>query len=289
MWSNPNWPGNRPRERQAPNRRRTLCDTCLAQAVAVGLFAGVSGTATASPAPVTMNGVPEQVIPAVPEVGLGSFTMPTGTTSIGSDSTGIDANGASNGVDLSGSSYDTLMSQSWGALAASNAQTIGVNPVAVAATCVVESGCQNITGSGSITGAFQMMNSTYTASMATALADHPELASSITSGLAGQNDPATQSIAAAEYLKQAAQQLQTAGVSNPTVLDVRGSYNFGPGNGVAIAQADGSALMSSVVTGLSTRTLSANGISGTTTVQQWRDSVSAKMGSASSQSVLLEA
>ena len=289
MWSNPNWPGNRPRERQAPNRRRTLCDTCLAQAVAVGLFAGVSGTATASPAPVTMNGVPEQVIPAVPEVGLGSFAMPTGTTSIGSDSTGIDANGASNGVDLSGSSYDTLMSQSWGALAASNAQTIGVNPVAVAATCVVESGCQNITGSGSITGAFQMMNSTYTASMAKALADHPELASSITSGLAGQNDPATQSIAAAEYLKQAAQQLQTAGVSNPTVLDVRGSYNFGPGNGVAIAQADGSALMSSVVTGLSTRTLSANGISGTTTVQQWRDSVSAKMGSASSQSVLLGA
>ena len=291
MWSNPNWPGNRLRERPAPNRRRKPCDTYLAQAVALalalGLLAGVSGTATASPAPVTMNGVPEQVIPAVPEVGLGSFSMPSGTASIGSDSTVTGSDGASNAVDLSGSSYDTLMSQSWGALAASNAQTIGVNPVAVAATCVVESGCQNITGSGSITGAFQMMNSTYTAAMAAATADHPELASATTSGLAGQNDPATQSIAAAEYLKQAAQNLQAAGISNPTVLDVRGSYNFGPGNGALIAQATDDQLMSSVLSSMSASTLTANGISSTTTVGQWRSNVSSKIGTAATQSVLL--
>ena len=240
--------------------------------------------------PVTMNGVPEQVIPAVPEVGLGSFSMPTGTTSIGSDSTGSTGTGSgdtSSGVSLSGSSYDTMMGQSWGALAASNAQTLGVNPVAVAATCVVESGCQNVRGSGSITGAFQMMNSTYTAAMAAALADHPELASSTTNGLAGQNDPAMQSIAAAQYLKQAAQQLQAAGVSNPTVLDVRGSYNFGPGNGVLIAQATEDQLMSSVLSRMSASTLAANGINSTTTVGQWRSSVSGKIGTAATQSVLL--
>lgn len=293
MWSDPSWPGNWLQERPPPNRRRTLSAILLPRALGASLLVGMNAVANASPAPVTMNGVPEQVIPAVPEVGLGNFTMPTGTTSIGSDntstSTGTGSDGTSSGVDLSGSSYDTMMSQSWGALASSYAQTVGINPVALAATCVVESGCQNVTGSGSITGAFQMTNSTYTAAMAAAIADHPELASSITSGLAGQNDPATQAIAAAEYLKQAAQTLQIAGVTNPTVLDVRGSYNFGPGNGVAIAQADGSALMSSVVSGLSTSTLSANGISGTTTVQQWRDSVSAKIGSASSQSVLLGA
>ena len=291
MLSNPSWPGNRFQERPTPSRRRALCVVLIPRALAVCLLVEVSGAAGASPSPVTMNGVPEQVIPAVSEVGLGDFTMPTGTTSIGSDSssTGTGSGDTSSGVDLSGTSYDTMMAQSWGALAASNAQTLGVNPVAVAATCVVESGCQNVTGSGNITGAFQMLNSTYTASMAAALADHPELASSTTSGLAGQNDPATQAIAAAEYLKQAAVQLQTAGVTNPTVLDVRGTYNFGPRNGVAIAQADGSALMSSVISGLSTSTLAANGISTTTTVQQWRDSVSAKIGSASTQSVLLGA
>ena len=291
MLSDPSWPGNRLEERPAPSRRRALSVVLIPRALTVSLLVGVSGMAGASPSPVTMNGVPEQVIPAVPEVGLGDFTMPTGTTSIGSDSssTGTGSGDTSTGVDLSGTSYDKMMGQSWGALAASNAQTVGINPVALAATCVVESGCQNVQGSGNITGAFQMLNSTYTASMAAALADHPELASSTTSGLAGQNDPATQAIAAAQYLKQAAQTLQTAGVSNPTVLDVRGSYNFGPGNGVAIAQANGSDLMSSVLTGLSDRTLTANGISGTTTVQQWRDGVSAKIGSASSQSVLLGA
>ena len=289
MCSDPCWQGKRPRERPAPSERRALFAIWLPQAFAVGLLAGVSGIAGASPAPVTMNGVPEQVIPAVPEVGLGSFSMPTGTTSIGSDSTsaGTGSGDTSSGVDLSGTSYDTMMSQSWGALAASNAETLGVNPVAVAATCVVESGCQNVSGSGNITGAFQMLNSTYSSAMSAALADHPELASSATSGLAGQRDPATQSIAAAEYLKQAAQQLQAAGVSSPTVLDVRGSYNFGPTNGNAIAQSDGSTLMVNVIQNLSSSTLAANGITPTTTVQQWRDSVSAKIGSASSQFVLL--
>ena len=291
MLFDPSWPGNRLQERPAQSRRRALSVVLIPRTLAVSLLVGVSGMAGASPSPVTMNGVPEQVIPAVPEVGLGDFTMPTGTTSIGSDSssTGTGSGDTSTGVDLSGTSYDTMMAQSWGALAASNAQTVGINPVALAATCVVESGCQNVQGSGSITGAFQMMNTTYTAAMAAALADHPELASSATSGLAGQNDPATQSIAAAEYLKQAAQSLQAAGVSNPTVLDVRGSYNFGPTNGNALAQAQGSALMSSVLQNLSSRTLAANGISSTTTVQQWRDSVSAKVGSAANQSVLLGA
>ena len=292
MLSDPSWLGNRLQERPAPSRRRALSVVLIPRALAVSLLVGVSGMAWASPSPVTMNGVPEQVIPAVPEVGLGDFTMPTGTTSIGSDSssTGTGSGNTSTGVDLSGTSYDKMMAQSWGALAASNAQTVGINPVALAATCVVESGCQNVQGSGNITGAFQMLNSTYTASMAAALAAHPELASSTTSGLAGQNDPATQSIAAAQYLKQAAQNLQSNGVSNPTVLDARGYYNFGPLYGSTLAKADGSLLMTETLDGMSSNTLRANGISSTTTVQQWRDSVTSKIGaSTASQSVLLGA
>ncbi len=42
-----------------------------------------------------------------------------------------------------------------------------------------------------------MSNATYTAALNQALAQDPSLASNIVPGLAGQNDPATQSIAAA--------------------------------------------------------------------------------------------
>nr|WP_145144358.1 hypothetical protein [Roseomonas gilardii] len=237
--------------------------------------------------------MPEQVHPQVSEVGLGSFSMPTGTTSIMPGSgTGATGSGSGTGTDaasLSGAAYDTMMSQSWGAQASSYATALGVNSTAVAATCVVESGCTNNESSGDIRGIFQMTSAAYTSNLAAALASDPNLAANVTSGLAGQNDPATQSIAAAQYLKSAAQDLQNAGIANPTVLDVRGSYNFGPTNGTAIAQANGDALMSSVIRGLSSSTLAANGITSTTTVQQWKDSVSAKIGSAAGQPVLLGA
>ena len=297
MWSDPHGPACRPRKRPALGRRRTLPASWLPHVLAAGVLALSTGLAGASPSPVTMDGVPEQVHPQVSDVGLGSFTMPTGTTSImpgagtgsGAGETGSGTGSGADAASLSGAAYETMMEQSWGALASTNAQTVGINPTALAATCVLESGCSNSDASGDIRGAFQMMGSAYTSSLNAALQAHPELAANIVPGLAGQNDPATQAIAAAQYLKTSAQQLQTAGVSNPTVLDVRGSYNFGPGNGFAIATANGSDLMSNVVQGLSPSTLAANGITSTTTVQQWRDSISAKLGSAASQPVLIGA
>jgi hypothetical protein len=180
-----------------------------------------------------------------------------------------------------------MMSQSWGAAASGNAQTIGVNPTALAATCMLESACTNSDTSGDIQGAFQMASSTYTSNLNAALQANPQLAGNIVPGLAGQDDPATQSIAAAQYLKTAAQSLQSDGISNPTVLDVRGYYNFGPVYGSTLAKADGSSMMSDVLSGTSTSTLASNGISASTTVQQWRDSVSGKIGSAATQPVLI--
>lgn len=297
MWSDPHGPACRPRKRPVPQQRRTLSANCLPHVLAAGVLASSTGLAGASPSPVTMDGVPEQVHPQVSDVGLGSFTMPTGTTSImpgaGTGSgTGETGSGTGSGADaalLSGAAYETMMEQSWGALASTNAQTVGINPTALAATCVLESGCSNSDTSGDIRGAFQMMGSSYTSSLNAALEAHPELAANITPGLAGQNDPATQAIAAAQYLKMSAEQLQTAGIANPTVLDVRGSYNFGPTNGTAIARAPGDMPMSDVLQGLSPSTLAANGITSTTTVQQWRDSVAAKIGSAATQPVLIGA
>ena len=251
-----------------------------------------STAALANPQLSTVTGVPQQIIPQMPEVGLPSYTAPTGSVSLfgGTSGTGAIGSGGGTGASTGSSALDTMNATSWGLAASQNSQVLGVNASALAATCVVESGCQNVGApgsSGNITGAFQMMASTYQSSLAAALAQDPSLASNIVPGLAGQNDPATQSIAAAEYLRQSALQLQAAGISNPTALDVRGSYNFGGVNGVAIANADPSTPMSTVLQSMSASTLASNGITAGETVGQWKSAVSAKMGSAANASVLI--
>jgi len=179
----------------------------------------------------------------------------------------------------------TMTSQSWGAAAAQNAEALGVSSSALAATCVLESNCRsNVGGTGTISGAFQMSDGTYAQTVREVQASNPDLASQIT----GKNDPASQSIAAAQYLKDGALALRRADVANPSVLDVRGFYNFGPANGTTLAQASDNQLMSSTLSGLSTATLRANGINDTTTVGAWRAGVVSKIGAATaSQPVLL--
>lgn len=274
-------------------------------AAALGLVAvPVAGTVLAQPVPQTMNGVPLLPIPTYEETGLPEFTMPTGATALdastppggtttGGDGSMGDGTGTGSTGDGSGSqSMASMMGRSWGEAASQNAQTVGITPVALAATCQIEAGgCQTNPASSSttITGSFQMLDSTYTAMMNSALARNPSLAANIVPGLAGKLDPATESIAAAEYLRQGAVSLQGNQVANPTVLDVRGYYNFGPGNAASIAQADDSALMSSQIRGLTDKQLLANGItSGVTTVGQWRAAVTNKIGAtAASAPVLL--
>jgi hypothetical protein len=128
-----------------------------------------------------------------------------------------------------------------------------------------------------------MSNGTYLQTVSEATDSNPSLAAQITS----KNDPASQSIAASQYLLDGAQSLRTDGVANPTVLDVRGYYQFGPANAANVAGASGNQLMSDVLTGLSSSTLAANNITGSTTVDQWRASVTSKIGTAASQPVLL--
>ena len=68
-----------------------------------------------------------------------------------------------------GAALGTMMAQDWGNAAAGNASAMGVNPTALAATCVIESGCRNLRGQGSISGAFQMTDATYTTDINKAL------------------------------------------------------------------------------------------------------------------------
>jgi len=245
-----------------------------------------SGPVRADPVPETMNGVPLLPIPTFEEVGLPPFTMPTGTLSTVPDAPTTPSGTGNDST--SSAALDTMLSQSWGAAAEANAQSLGVNATALAATCVLESNCQNVGGTGTINGAFQMSNGTYAAAMAAALQRNPNLAANIVPGLAGKLDPATQSIASAEYERQGAEYLQAHQVQNPTVLDVRGYYNFGPSNASAIALADSNALMSSQVSGLTAKQFQQNGIDpATTTVGQWRASVTSRIGQSAAQTPVL--
>jgi hypothetical protein len=178
-----------------------------------------------------------------------------------------------------------MLGTTWGATAVANAQALGLNPSALAATCVIESGCQNLSGSGA-QGVFQMYSAAFQEGIQTALSIDPSLASQIVSGDAGRMDPVTESIAAAGYQLQAVDALQNAGIANPTVLDTRGFYNFGPANGVALATADPSETMAAAMPNVSAATLAKNGVTPGETVGQWQASIRGKVGNAANQTVL---
>ncbi len=277
-----------------PQQARSPTATGIALAVGAAALSLRMATAAFGQVPATLSGGPPvQVVPYVTEPGVPSITITPGTANpfSGADGSGGDGSGGGSGGSIGGNvgssdALTTMMSTSWGTTAVSNATSLGVNPSALAATCVLESGCQNIGGSGTVAGAFQMTASTYTAMINAALAQNPSLANSIVPGLAGQMDPATESIAASEYLAQGAQYLETNGISNPTVTDVRGYYNFGPQGGANIANAPSDEPIANALSMYTPAQLAANGITAGETVGQWQASVAAKIGNAANQSVL---
>ncbi|MCW2318889.1 hypothetical protein M2322_004458 [Rhodoblastus acidophilus] len=239
------------------------------------------------------QGLPVQIKPTYTEPGLPAFDFSGGSSldggSGGGNGGGGDDDGGSGGADAGGAALDTMNAQSWGAQASTAASAMGVNASALAATCVMESGCKNSgAGSGSsASGVWQMIDSTYNADIAGAIALNPSIASNITAGLDGKMDPATQAYAAAYELRQDALILQKNGISNPTVLDTRTLYQFGQQGGLAVAQASDSDNLSSLLT-LTPSQLATNGISSNTTVGQWRQTITSKLGLSASQVVLAQ-
>jgi hypothetical protein len=230
--------------------------------------------------------VPIQVTPYASEPGVPTVTITSSSNPLGGDTDPTTGTGTSTGTSTSVGSSDalnTLLAQSWGAAAVSEAEAVGVNPSALAATCELESGCTNAGTNGTATGAFQMQPAAFQDGLQTALAANPSLASQIVQGAAGQSDPTTEAIAASGYLMQANTALTSAGVSSPTVLDARAYYNFGPMAGVGIAGAAPSDLMSTYI---SPAAMSGNNIPATETVAQWQSSVTSKIGNAASQTVM---
>ena len=216
--------------------------------IVLGVGVSAIGAAYADPSIVLPNGLPVQVHPTFSEPGLPAFSFPIGgSSSVGGSSSGAYDSGGSSGGSVSsggsGDAYNPMMAQDWGSQAGSAASAMGVSATALAATCVMELNCQNVgAGAGSsAAGAFQMINSTYTADISGAVAYDPGIAGSIVSGLAGQMDPATEAYAASYELRSDALLLQSNGHPDPTVLDVRAVYQFGAGAGPAVATANDSA------------------------------------------------
>jgi hypothetical protein len=267
------------------------------------LVAGASGALVAQPASadpqvVLPNGLPVQVKPTYSEPGLPAFSFPTSGESLLGGSTGsVDTGNGGDGSTSAGSgsssgsgdAYNTMMGQSWGSAAANAAGAMGVSATALAATCVMESNCQNVgaSGGGSASGAFQMINSTYTADINAAVAYDPAISGSIVSGLAGQMDPTTEAYAASYELRTDALALQGDGITDPTVLQTRAVYQFGGNVGPDVAAANDSDNIAQI-TGLSAASLAANGLTTSSTVGQWRQTIINKLGSATANQTVLQ-
>jgi hypothetical protein len=273
------------------------------------LFLGLAGptlvatTAGVAQTPSTLSGGPPvQVVPYAPEPGVPLITISPGTAnpfagstdpsggSAGSGPSDGSSDGtAPGGTGVGGPVLNTLLNQSWGNTAVSEASSLGVNATALAAMCTMESQCTNIPNAsgGSATGPFQMLPSTFTAMYQAALQANPSLAATTTGSI---NDPASQAAAAAEYMAQIAQQEQAAGISNPTLTDVRAGYGFGNAYAVQIATAlqnNPSAPLGSILSGWSSSTYAANGLTPTTTVAQWAAGISSKIGTAAANQPVL--
>jgi hypothetical protein len=279
-------------------RQRRPGLVALVTAAAPGCFAPELSVSALGQVPQTLNGPPVQVQPYVSEPGVPIIKIAPGTLNTfpigdgsgtgdgagtGGDDSGDDGIGA--GTTNNSEALTTMLGTTWGATAVANAQALGLNPSALAATCVIESSCQNLSGSGA-QGVFQMYPAAFQEGIQTALSIDPSLSSQIVSGDAGRMDPVTESIAAAGYQLQAVEALQNAGIANPTVLDTRGFCNFGPANGVALATADPSETMAAAMPNVSAATLVKNGVTPGETVGQWQASIRAKIGSAANQTVL---
>lgn len=228
----------------------------------------------------SLDGPPVQVQPYASEPGAPFVVIKPGTphpfAGVGNGASG----GGTEGADPA-SPLATMLGTSWGAQATAEAQALGVSATALAATCSMESGCDsNPASHGSISGTFQMRDDTYQEMISEAEARNPSLTANIPPGLAGKNDPATEAIAAAQYLYDGAQKLQAAGVVSPTFVDTRAMFQFGLSGGQSVALADPSDLISSHLS-LTPAQFAANGINpSTTTVGQWRQSIASKVGAA---------
>ena len=236
-------------------------------------------TAWADPAPVTMTGVPPQIIPSYAEVGAPTFVTPSGGGSFMGDTNIGSTGGSSGSTDWTGytsgsgsPAMDMMMATSYGSLAAASATQAGVVPEAMADLGQLESGFKNVgtsNGSSSATGPWQITTGTWADTVAKY--NLPYTASDIT-------NPAAQATVASYIAKDYSSAVSEETGQPATVVQTYGAWVFGPSPGANIAVANTSDPLSKYV---SATALSNNNMTGWT-VGQFNSHVTGKLGSSAS-------
>lgn len=236
-------------------------------------------TAHADPVAQTASGLPPQIIPSVPEVGVIIMQIPGSSTTQGTGSTIPGTGSAGSGTPSAGgssSAYEEMMATPYGAQAAQDANAAGINVDAMAAIGKAESNFQNVptaNGSSSATGPWQMTTGTFMQ-----YSNENNLGYTPTDITNPADNAQAASYAMAAYANTIS---QTTGAP-ATVLQTYGAWVLGPNPGSAISIANASAPLSDYV---SAKALANNNMTGWT-VGQFYSTMSAHLGSAANETVL---
>lgn len=216
----------------------------------------------------TVAAIPPQVIPEFPELGTPNFTMPGNDDSAASPSNSAPYSGSSGTTNA----YSELLSQSYGAQAVAAAQAAGINPDTLAAFAQIESHFQNVgNGSSSADGVWQITNATW-----------DQYAAQLGLSDADRSDPAVQAEVASAIINSYAASVSRVTGQPATGTQVYGAYMFGPSVGGEIAEEKN--LNTPLSAYVPASELAANNMTGWT-VQQYQQTVAARMGSGASETV----
>jgi hypothetical protein len=235
--------------------------------------------ALGDPVAQTATGLPPQIIPSTPEVGVIIMQFPGSSSPSGQGSAGTGTGSTSSGTSSSagsGSAYDELMATSYGAQAAQDAAAAGINVDAMAAIAQAESNLQNVptaNGSSSATGPWQLTTGTFMQySNENNLGYTP----------ADMTNPADNAQVASYVMASYANSVSQETGAPATVLQTYGAWVYGPNAGGQIAAANASAPLSEYV---SAQALANNNMTGWT-VGQFYSNISARLGSAANETVV---
>lgn len=236
----------------------------------------MAGAAHADPTAQSSSGLPPQIIPSAPEVGVTIMDLPgsgndvsPGTTNSGGTSTsGTSSTG-------SGDAYAELMATSYGTAAQQAADAANVNIDALASIAKAESNFQNVptaNGSSSATGPWQITQGTFM---------QYSNANNLGYTTADMTNPADEAQVASYVLASYANTVSQATQAPATVLQTYSAWVFGPSAGSEIATANASEPLSNYV---SATALNNNNMQGWT-VGQFNSVMSSRLGSAANEAV----
>jgi hypothetical protein len=248
----------------------------LSSIALLAVWCAMAGTAHADPTAQTSSGLPPQIIPSAPEVGVTIMDLPGSGNDVAPGSTGTGST-STEGTSSTGygDAYAELMATSYGTAAQQAADAADVSIDALAAIAKAESNFQNVptaNGSSSATGPWQITQGTFL---------QYSNANNLGYTMADMTDPADEAQVASYALASYANTVSKATDQPATVLQTYGAWVFGPTAGGQIANASPDTPLSELV---SPQAIANNNMQGWT-VGQFDSVMSGRLGSAANETV----